>query len=75
MISVRVELGGPFRERFGHWHALTLGEGATIGDGLKRIGVNEDLYIVVVRNSERAELSDILKDGDTVVAFPPVGGG
>lgn len=75
MIGIILELGGPFREKHGQWHTLRLEEDATIRDALARVGIKEELYIVVVKNSKRAELSDRLNDGDVVVAFPPVGGG
>jgi molybdopterin converting factor small subunit len=74
-MRVKLELGGPLREEKGQWHSLRLPIGSTVSDALHRVGVTEELYIVVIRNAERAELSDVLAEGDVLVAFPPVGGG
>ena len=74
-MRVRLELGGPFREEKGQWHSLALPSGSTISDALRKVGVTEELYIVVIRNARRADLSEVLSDGDVLVAFPPVGGG
>jgi molybdopterin converting factor small subunit len=74
-MRVKLELGGPLREEKGQWHSLRLPAGSTVGDALHKVGVTEELYIVVIRNAERAGLSEVLSDGDVLVAFPPVGGG
>jgi molybdopterin converting factor small subunit len=75
LISVTVELGGPYREEHGQWHMIRLPEGSTVRDALRRVGVEEELYIVVVRNSRQSSLGEALRDGDNLVAYPPVGGG
>jgi molybdopterin converting factor small subunit len=74
-MRIKLELGGPLREEKGQWHLLTLRNGSTVRDALRRAGVTEELYIMVFKNSKRAELSDSLSEGDVLVAFPPVGGG
>ena len=74
-MRVKVELGGPFREEKGQWHSLRLPSGSTVSDALRKVGVTEELYIVVVKNARRVDLSEVLSDGDVLVAFPPVGGG
>ncbi|MGA1974593.1 MAG: MoaD/ThiS family protein [Conexivisphaerales archaeon] len=74
-MHVRLELGGPMREEKGQWHSLVVPEGSTIREVLHRVGVTEELFIVVIRNSRRAELSDVVSEGDKLMAFPPVGGG
>ncbi len=74
-MNVTLELGGPFREELGQWHRLHLKDGSTVRDALRAVGISEELYIVVARNSKRAELSDEVAEGDLLVAFPPVGGG
>lgn len=74
-MRVKLELGGPLREEKGQWHSLRLPRGSTVGDALHKVGVTEELYIVVIRNAKRADLSEVLSEGDVLVAFPPVGGG
>jgi sulfur carrier protein ThiS len=74
-MRVKLELGGPLREEKGQWHPLRLPRGSTVGDALHKVGVTEELYIVVIRNAKRADLSEVLCEGDILVAFPPVGGG
>ena len=75
MMRVILELGGPLREQKGQWHHLRLRHGSTVRDALRSVGVTEELYLVVFRNARRAELNDVLVEGDDLVAFPPVGGG
>ncbi len=74
-MRVKLELGGPLREEKGQWHSLRLSVGSTVSDALRKVGVTEELYIVVMRNAKRVELSEVLAEGDVLVAFPPVGGG
>ncbi|HVP22713.1 MAG TPA: MoaD/ThiS family protein [Conexivisphaerales archaeon] len=70
-----MELGGPYREEKGQWHRLRLREGATVKDALLKLGIEEELYILVFRDSRKVELTERLAEGDVLVAFPPVGGG
>ncbi|MFP4446415.1 MAG: MoaD/ThiS family protein [Desulfosudaceae bacterium] len=54
---------------------LSLPEGATVRDILRRLEVPEKKVKLVFVNGVRREASAPLADGDRVGFFPPVGGG
>lgn len=49
--------------------------GATAGEVLSSLGITEDDAKLVFVNNRRAELTSVLKEGDRLGVFPPVGGG
>lgn len=49
--------------------------GTTVGDVLSSFGISENEAKLVFINHKRAELSNVLNDGDRLGVFPPVGGG
>jgi molybdopterin converting factor small subunit len=49
--------------------------GITVGTLLEQLGIPQDMIKLVFINSVRAELTSILKGGERVGIFPPVGGG
>jgi len=49
--------------------------GTTAGEVLSALGISEDEARLVFINNRQADLSSILKDGDRLGVFPPVGGG
>ena len=49
--------------------------GTTVGEVLSSLGIPEDDARLIFVNSRRAELTSILKDGDRMGIFSPVGGG
>lgn len=85
-MKVRVKLFMEYREKLG-WaeKEVELPEGAIIADLLKAVGLTEALEElrrgrgIVLRNGRNVLTSEgprePLSDGDTVVIFPPVGGG
>lgn len=50
-------------------------EGSCILDGLNRLGIAETAPGVVLVNGERAPLSRVLRNGDTLALFPLIAGG
>lgn len=50
-------------------------EGATGLDLINKLGIPEAEAFVFMINGCRAELDDVVKEGDRVGIFPPVGGG
>lgn len=54
---------------------VALESGATVKELLLRLGIPEDLPMLVVVNEMMSSLDAILKDGDNVGLFPPMGGG
>lgn len=54
---------------------LDLHEDATAQDLVDRLPVLDRVYLYVVRNGVRLNRDDRLRDGDELLAFPPVAGG
>jgi sulfur-carrier protein len=54
---------------------LEFPDGTRIRDVLEIIGVSESEAALIFINNTHAELDSVLKDGDTLAFFPPVGGG
>ncbi|MBT4265608.1 MAG: MoaD/ThiS family protein [Deltaproteobacteria bacterium] len=54
---------------------LDLAEGTTVKQVLVQLRVPLEEIKLVFINSVHAEIEDVLKDGDRMGAFPPVGGG
>ena len=49
--------------------------GATVRDIVDKLNITEDEAKLIFVNNKRAFLTSVLKDGDRVGIFPPVGGG
>lgn len=49
--------------------------GITVRQALTRAGIPVDKIKIVLVNGLAASLEDVLKDGDRLGLFPPVGGG
>ena len=54
---------------------LDLAEGTTVKQVLVQLRVPLEEIKLVFINSVHTEIEDVLKDGDRMGAFPPVGGG
>ncbi len=54
---------------------MDLDEGATLGDLLDRLKIEERIYIIVLVNGRRADETTPLSDGASVHILTPVGGG
>jgi molybdopterin converting factor small subunit len=54
---------------------LELPEGTKTTDVIELIGIPESEVALIFINSCHAGLETLLKDGDTLAMFPPVGGG
>ncbi|MCR4402881.1 MAG: MoaD/ThiS family protein [Firmicutes bacterium] len=54
---------------------LELKEGATLGDLLDRLRIEDRVYIIVLVNGMRADEATPLSDGAAVHILTPVGGG
>ena len=52
-----------------------ISDGETVQDVLDRFAVPRDKPKILLVNGRHAELSQILRDGDTLSVFPPVAGG
>lgn len=54
---------------------LELPENATTQDAVNQLPVRDRVYLYVVRDGMRLSQDARLRDGDTLVVFPPVTGG
>jgi molybdopterin converting factor small subunit len=54
---------------------LTLAEGATVLDAMRRLGMPEDLPCIPVVDGRRATPDTALREGETLSLFPPLAGG
>ncbi len=59
----------------GHKIVLELADGTTAKQVLVQLRVPLEEIKLVFINSVHAEIEDVLKDGDRMGVFPPVGGG
>lgn len=55
--------------------AYAISPGTTVGDVLTSFGIPEKTFKLVFINGRQAEKDSVLKAGDRVGVFPPVGGG
>ena len=53
----------------------TIETGITVGALLQQLDIPQDMTKLVFVDNVRAELTSILKGGERVSVFPPVGGG
>ncbi len=58
-----------------HPDRFVVSPGTTPGEVLSTLGVSENDAKLIFINNRRAELTSILKEGDRMGVFPPVGGG
>lgn len=49
--------------------------GIAVGTLLQQLGIPQDMIKIVFIDNVRAELTSILKGGERIGVFPPVGGG
>ena len=61
--------------RYGELIKLELAEGTTIRDVIKQYNIPEQEVFSSLVNGLHKSLDTVLKDGDRVALFPPVGGG
>jgi sulfur carrier protein ThiS len=59
----------------GNSRTLSIKENVSIQDVLTELGMPIDTPKVVMLNDRHGTLQDVLKEGDRVTVFPPVGGG
>jgi molybdopterin converting factor small subunit len=53
----------------------TIEAGITVGELLQQLGLPHDMIKLIFIDNVQAELTSILKGGERVGIFPPVGGG
>jgi sulfur carrier protein ThiS len=80
MITVQAKLFATLRHRYpelglGEAMPVTLPEGSTVGDLLRKLDLPEEEVKIVFVNGLVRTADDPLSDTDEVGIFPPVGGG
>lgn len=74
-MKVTVKLFATLRENNEKEMDLDVSEGTTPLDIIKRINISEKDVSIIMINGRAKGLDTILKEGDTLALFPPVGGG
>jgi len=63
------------RKRFGEPFSVEIEEGANLKNLLVKLGIPEDQVFTALVNGQHRELDYLLRGGDRISLFPPVGGG
>ncbi|MDP3012874.1 MAG: MoaD/ThiS family protein [Candidatus Subteraquimicrobiales bacterium] len=63
------------KNKISQFSTVELEEELTLVNFLKKFGILHKHVRIVMVNGKRAELEQVLRDGDRVGLFPPVGGG
>jgi sulfur carrier protein ThiS len=64
----------PHKAKGNSWN-ISISEGTKVRELLEQLKIPEDVVKLVFLNGIHANGNEILKDGDRVGAFPPIGGG
>lgn len=63
------------KNKIPQFSTVELEEGLTLANLLEKFGILSEHVRIAMINGKRAELDQVLQDGDRVGLFPPVGGG
>ncbi|KUO51334.1 MAG: molybdopterin synthase sulfur carrier subunit [Desulfitibacter sp. BRH_c19] len=74
-MEIKVKLFATFREGRFAVEQMEFPEGATVLDVAKKIKIEPKEVSIAMINGFSSELDSVLNEGDTLVLFPPVGGG
>lgn len=75
-MKITVELFGKYREHFKEKRIqLELSPKDTISRAIEKLKIEDSIDLWVLRNGVPVKKDEILKDGDTIFLFQPVGGG
>ena len=74
-MKLNVKLFASLREGRFDERDLEFSEGSSVRDVAKTAGIPEGEIAVIFINARHAELETVLRDGDRLSIFPPVGGG
>lgn len=74
-MNIEVRLFATFRK--GRWKSkhLKLSQDTSIKDILVQLNINEEELGIALVNGRHSGVKTILKDGDVLSLFPPIGGG
>ena len=74
-MKIVVQLFGPLAEQAGRSKIEVLTSGNTVGDVVAALGLQIDRSVRYAVNTDYAETTAVVREGDTVSLIPPVGGG
>lgn len=74
-MEVEVRLFATFRDGREKKQIIKVNEDATVLDIIKLLGIEEKEVAIMLLNGRDGESNRLLKDGDVISLFPPVGGG
>ena len=74
-VKIKVKLFATFREGRFALETMEIPDCATVLDVANKLQIKPDDISIAMINGISSELDDVLKEGDTLVLFPPVGGG
>lgn len=74
-MKVAVQLFGPLAEQAGRSRIEVTTAGSTVGDVVAALGFDVDRSVRFAVNTDYAESSAPVREGDVVSLIPPVGGG
>ncbi len=75
-MQIRVQLMGLYKSKTPPGGALDLPEGGTIADVLRRLEIDAaQVQVVMLNGKPHRDMSQPLRDGDSLTVLSPVGGG
>lgn len=74
-MKINIKLYATFREGRFAAETMEFPDGATVLDVAKKLQIEPEEISIAMINGTSSELDTVLKEGDTLVLFPPVGGG
>lgn len=74
-MNIKVRLFATLRNGRGKELDMQFTEGTAVQMVIEALSIPEDEVSILLVNGRNANIDQVLKDGDTVSIFPPVGGG
>lgn len=74
-MKIRVKLFATLRNGRFDISEMELDEGSRISRLIKILGIDKKDAAIIFINGVHAELNTVIKEGDDVAIFPPIGGG
>ena len=72
---ITVKLFATLRSNFSVPDSMELSSPRIIRDIINEIGIPEEKVTIIFVNSRHAEMGDLVRPGDVLSMFPPIGGG
>ena len=75
MVNVTVKLFATLQTGRFEIKGEQFADGTTVQDVMQKHGLTKEQVLLILVNGRHADYGTVLKDGDTVALFPPIGGG